>query len=360
LLKVIRIFITLLVLAGLAGASVLFLVNRNKKAEVVPVTAVIATGNLINKAVANGSIVPRREVTIKPRVSGVVEKLHVQAGDVIERDALIAKIRVVPDAVALNAARARYETARISSSNARLEFERRSELYKSKLISKDDYEKFRYEFRIASEEEAGARSNLRLIREGGTGEEGTVSNEVRSTVNGTVLDIPIKEGVTVTETNNFNEGTTIASIADMTDMVFIGTVDESEVGRIREGMALEITVGAIEDQTFTGELEYISPKGNKDEGSVQFEVRATIVTDSQLRAGFSANADVVLNRRDDVVVIDEKFLIFENSADDTEIFVLKESTDGSFSRYEIETGLSDGIFIEVTRGLQSGDTVRLP
>ncbi len=354
----------LLLVGGFVAASALFLVNRNQQSEVTYVTAVIGSGSLINKAVANGSIVPRREVTIKSRVSGVVEKLHVQPGEVIKRDALIAKIRVVPDAVALNSAQARYETARISASNAQLEFQRRAELYKKKLIAKDDYEKFRFDYRIAREEEEGARSNLRLIREGGTGEGGTVSNEVRSTVDGTVLDVPVKEGVSVTETNNFNEGTTIASIADMTDMVFTGTVDESEVGRIREGMALEITVGAIEGETFTGALEYISPKGLKDEGSVQFEVRAAIAGASQLRAGYSASADVVLDRRDDVVVIDEKFLMFEgggsNGESKADVFVWKQLPDGSVERIKLETGLSDGIFIEVVSGLVSGDTVRLP
>lgn len=355
--RTIKMIVTVLLVCGLVAASVYFLVNRNKPEEVTHVTAVVGKGSLINKAVANGSIVPRREVTIKSRVSGVVEKLHVQPGDVIERDALIAKIRVVPDAVALNSAQARYETARISASNAQVELDRRASLFKQKLISRDEFERYRFDYRIAREEEDGARSNLRLIREGGTGEGGTVSNEVRSTVNGTVLDIPVKEGVSVTETNNFNEGTTIASIADMTDMVFTGTVDESEVGRIKEGMALEITVGAIEGVTFNGELEYISPKGVEDEGSVQFEVRAAITSDSQLRAGFSASADVVLDRRDDVLVIDEKFLVFD---DDGAVQVLVEQPDGTVEPRSIETGLSDGIQIEVVKGLQAGDTVRMP
>ena len=363
-LKVLKYLLVFLLVAGAVVGGGLFLVNRNQQTEVTHITGEIGTGSLINKAVANGSIVPRREVTIKSRVSGVVEKLHVQPGDIITRDALIAKIRVVPDAVALNAAQARYETARISASNAKLEFDRRAELFRKKLIAKDDYEKYRFDYRIAREEEEGARSNLRLIREGGTGEGGTVSNEVRSTVDGTVLDVPVKEGVSVTETNNFNEGTTIAAIADMTDMVFTGTVDESEVGRIREGMVLEITVGAIEGETFTGELEYISPKGSKEDGSVQFEVRAAIAADSQLRAGFSASADVVLDRRDDVVVVDEKFLIFDRTQTDDSgapaIFVLIEQPDGTAERRRIETGLSDGISIEVVKGLQVGDTVRQP
>ena len=362
--RAIKTGVAVLLVGGLVVTSAYFLINRNQQTEVSYVTSVVSRGNLVNKAVANGSVVPRREVIIKSRVSGVVEKLHVQPGEVIQRDSLIAKIRVVPDAVALNSAQARFETARISARNAELEFQRRAELFKEKLVAKDIYEQYRFELDIAREEEEGARSNLRLIREGGTGEDGTVSNEVRSTIDGTVLDIPIKEGDTVTETNNFNAGTTIAAIADMTDMVFTGTVDESEVGRIREGMTLEILVGAIEGETFTGELEYISPKGIKDEGSVQFEVRAAITTDSQLRAGYSASADVVLDRRDDVVVVDEKFLIFDGESttgeDNVDSYVLRELPDGSVDRQKIEIGLSDGIIIEVVDGLKVGDIVRLP
>ncbi len=349
--------VALVVLALFAG-GLYFLVQRNQKPPVQYATETVSTGTVIKKAVATGSIVPRREVTIKSRVSGVVEKLHLDPGQLVEQGALIAKIRVVPDAVALNTAEARYETARIGANNADLELNRRSKLFRENLISKDEYEKYRYEYDIKTQEVERSRSNLALIRDGGSGESGSVSNEIRSTVSGTILNIPVKEGESVTETNNFNEGTTIATIADMTDMVFIGTVDESEVGRIQEGMNLQISIGAIEDEIFAGVLEFISPKGSKQDGSVQFEIRAALKdgSSSTVRAGYSANADIVLDRRDEVLTLDESALLFT----DESVFVLEQTGGQEFARREVVTGLSDGVRIEIVEGLVDGSVVRLP
>lgn len=352
----VRIFSLFLMLALFAG-GLYFLVKRNEQPTEVFDTRKVTISSIIKKAVASGSIEPRKEVTIKSRVSGVVETLYMDAGETIDKNALIAKIKIVPDAVTLNAAQARVETARISADNARRERDRRKNLLNENLISRDEYATYQYDYEIQREEEESARSNLRLIREGGSGEAGTVSSEIRSTVKGTVLQIPVKEGETVTETNNFNEGTTIASVADMTDMIFTGTVDESEVGRIGEGMALQISIGAIEDETFDGTLEFISPKGVRDEGTVQFQIRAAIKQNSQrqVRAGYSANADIVLDRRDDVLTLDEAALIFE----DGKTFALVKAGE-KFERRQIKTGLSDGLKVEITEGLQNGDTVRVP
>lgn len=353
----VKTILVLLVLALFAG-GLYFLVQRNQKPPVEYATETASLGTVIKKAVATGSIVPRREVTMKSRVSGVVEKLHLNPGELVERGALIAKIRVVPDAVALNAAQARYETARITANNADLELNRRRKLFRENLISKDEYEKYRFDNDIKREEVDRSRSNLALIRDGGSGEGGTVSNEIRSTVSGTILNVPVKEGESVTETNNFNEGTTIATIADMTDMVFIGTVDESEVGRIQEGMNLQISIGAIEDQVFAGVLEFISPKGVKEDGAVQFEVRAALTgsESATIRAGYSANADIVLDRRDDVVTLDERALLFTDEG----VYVLEKTAEQVFARREITTGLSDGIRIEIVDGLTDGSVVRVP
>lgn len=359
--KIFKVLLVLLILALLAG-SLYFLVKRNQQEPEQYATETVTRGSIVKKAVASGSIVPRREVTIKSRVSGVVEKLHVLPGEIIDRGQLIAKITVVPDAVTLNSAQARFETARISVNNAKLERDRRRKLFKEELISKDEYDKYQFDYEIKREELQGAESNLSLIRDGGNGQGGTVSNEIRSTVAGTVLDVPVKEGESVTETNNFNEGTTISSIADMTDMVFIGTVDESEVGRIKEGMALQISIGAIEDQTFDGVLEFISPKGNRTEGTVQFEIRAALAgnNDVTVRAGYSANADIVLDRRDDILTLDERALLFTDDG----IFVLVQSGSDAgevtFNRQEVSTGLSDGIRIEITDGLTEDGEVRVP
>ncbi len=359
--KIFKLIFVLLMIALLAG-SLYFLVVRNQQEPEQFTTETVNRGSIIKKAVASGAIVPRREVIIKSRVSGLLEKLHVVPGEIVERGQLIAKITVVPDAVTLNSAQARFETARISADNAKLERDRRGQLLGEKLISKDEYDRYQYEYQIKREELQGADSNLSLIRDGGNGEAGSVSNEIRSTVAGTVLDVPVKEGESVTETNNFNEGTTISSIADMTDMVFIGTVDESEVGRIREGMALQISIGAIEDQTFDGVLEFISPKGSKTEGTVQFEIRAALTgsNDVTVRAGYSANADIVLDRRDDILILDERALLFTDDG----VFVLEQSDselgEVQFNRKAVTTGLSDGIQIEIVEGLAEDVVVRVP
>ncbi len=347
----------LFVVMGLFAAGLYFLVKRNEQPPEIFDTRQVESGTIIKRAVAIGSIEPRKEITIKSRVSGVVESLFLEAGGVIEKDALIAKIKIVPDAVSLNAAQSRLETAGISAENARRERDRRRNLLDDKLISTDEFSRYQYEYEIQLKEEESARSNLTLIREGGNGDAGTVSSEIRSTVSGTVLEIPVKEGETVTETNTFNEGTTIASVADMTDMIFVGTVDESEVGRITEGLALVVSIGAIENQTFDGTLEFISPKGVRNEGTVQFQIRAAIQQnpDYQVRAGYSANADIVLDRRDDVLTLDEAALLF----DDDQTYVLLKNAEG-FERRQIQTGLSDGLIIEVTDGLQQGDIVRIP
>ncbi len=357
MLKVIIRVVLLFIVLALLGAGLYFLVKRNETPQTFFETSEVTTGAIIKKAVATGAIEPRREVTIKSRVSGVVEKLHLEAGQQVKRGELIAKIQVVPDAVALNSAQARVETARISAANALRERNRRRNLLKDNVISKDEYAKYQFDYEIQREEETRARSNLLLIQEGGSGESGAVSSEIRSTVKGTILSVPVKEGESVTETNNFNEGTTIASIADMTDMIFIGAVDESEVGRITEGLPLVISIGAIENESFDGVLEFISPKGNRDEGTVQFEIRAAITEnpESKIRAGYSANADIVLDRRDDVLTLDEGLLIFE----DDKKFVLIKSGD-TFERREIQTGLSDGLQIEIVDGLVEGDVVRRP
>ncbi|MEM7257136.1 MAG: efflux RND transporter periplasmic adaptor subunit, partial [Pseudomonadota bacterium] len=308
-------------------------------------------------ALATGTIQPRREITITPRVSGVVDQLFIIEGDVVESGAMLARITVVPDAVTLNSARASYETARISASNARVELERRRKLFEDNLISKDEFERYAFDYDIKRQEAASAQSNLELIRDG-SNEQGSVSNEIRSTVTGTVLDIPVKEGESVTETNNFNEGTTIASIADMNDMIFVGVVDESEVGRIREGMAVNLTIGAIDNVIFPGTLEFISPKGEQSDGTVKFEIRAAIDASNAetIRAGYSANAEIELDRRDGVVVVNERALLFS----DNKNWLLPQVVDGQFERREVQTGLSDGVNIEIVDGISAGTTVRVP
>ena len=296
--------ITLGVLAAFSW-TLLFLYEKSQAKPMVYKTAKPRTIDVIKKAVAPGAIVPRREITIKPRVSGVLDKVEIVPGQQVKSGALIAKIRIIPNVVSLNNAEDRLRAAQISHENAVLELARFEKLRGQNLVGETEYNQQKLNAELKQQELEGAESNLQLVKVGASKKSGAVSNVVYSTVDGTVLDVPVKEGGSVIEANNFNEGTTIASIADMRDLLFSGTVDESEVGKIKEGMPVSITVGALGEQRFKGTLEYIAPKGVPKDGTIQFEVRAKIELEAGtvLRANYSANADIILERHDKVLAI---------------------------------------------------------
>jgi HlyD family secretion protein len=330
-----------------------FLVYESRpEAEVVEITTP-EVGDLVLKTVATGAIVPRVEIEIKSRVSGVVDALHVEPGAAVKAGDLIAEIRVIPDSASLNQAESGVKSAKIELDNARVELERATALSESAALSAAELQRARTDYELARQEHDAARSHLQIVREGATRGGGNLSTEVRSTVDGMVLAVPVEEGESVTETNTFNAGTTIATVADMSDMVFEGTVDESEVGRLHEGVDLEVTVGALQDQRFSGKLEYISPKGVVTDGTVTFEIRAALDEreDVFVRAGSSANADIVLDRREQVLTIDEGALRFA----DGEPYVEVEVSEGVFERRDVELGLSDGLRIEVLSGLEGDE-----
>ena len=305
----------------------------------------------MKKAVAPGAIVPRREVTIKPRVSGVLEKIHVEPGQYVKEKALIAEIRIIPDVVSLNNAESTLKAARISFENAKLEVARFERLRAQGLIDETDYNQQKLNAELKAQELDAAENNLQLVKVGASKRSGAVSNVVYSTVEGMVLEVPVKEGGSVIEANNFNEGTTIASIADMNDLMFSGKVDESEVGKIREGMPVSIAVGALGEKRFEGELEYIAPKGIPKEGTIEFEVRAKIRLEPGvfIRANYSANADIILERKDKVLAISESLVKFE----DGKAFVDVETAPQAFERRQVKLGLSDGIDVEVLSGIDA-------
>jgi HlyD family secretion protein len=312
--------------------------------------------DIVNKTVATGAITPRKEIDLKSQVSGVVEKLYVEAGEYVEENDLIAKIKIIPDVVMLNNAEMRLKTAIINFKNAQTELDRQKKLFDEKVISEQDYNQYLLEYRLRDQEVEAAENNLELVKEGASKKSGAVSNLVRSTAEGMVLDVPVKEGTFVIETNTFNDGTTIASVADMSDLIFEGKVDESEVGKIREGMDLDLKIGALQEEEITAKLEYISPKGVEEEGAIQFEIKAAVnlKQDVFLRAGYSANADIVLESRDSVLAVKESDVIFE----DDQTFVEIEVGEQAFERKTIETGLSDGINIEVLSGLTKDQKIK--
>lgn len=305
------------------------------------------------KTVATGKIVPRNEVEIKTQVSGIVEYLYVDAGENIKKGALIARIELIPDMEVLSDAETLLEKSKISFQSTKNEFKRQENLYVNKLISESEFNQFQSDYELVKETVRGAENKVALIKDGVSNESGKASNLVKATTAGMVLDLPVKKGVYVTETNTFNDGTTIAYIADMSDLIFEGSVDESEVAKLKSGMAVSITPGALEGEVFDAVLEYVSPKGFLDKGIIKFEIRAKITQKEGvfLRAGYSANANIILDSRLQVLCLNEGDVIMENGA----YFVDSVSADGEVIRKKIEIGISDGIKLEVVSGLIAGE-----
>jgi HlyD family secretion protein len=357
----IRRIVPLLLTLGVLAAFLLTLAFLYEKSQAKPALFQIAKPSvmdIVKKTVAPGAIVPRREVTIKPRVSGVLEKLYVEAGQLVKEHELIAKIQIIPNVVALNNAESAVRSAEISFDNAQSQLQRYQQLFDQKLMNETEFNQFKVGFDLKRQELEAAQSNRELVKVGASKRTGKVSNVVASTVDGMVLDIPVKEGSSVIEANNFNEGTTIASIADMGDMVFQGRVDESEVGRVSEGMPVSITVGALGDEKLEGKLEYIAPKGKEKEGTIEFEVKAAVSLKKGVlvRANYSANADIILDTRHGVLAIEESLVQFEKG----KTFVDVETSPQNFVRREVKLGLSDGINVEVLSGLDLGSRVKKP
>jgi HlyD family secretion protein len=354
--RVVPFAITLGILAAFAW-TLLFLYEKSQAKPTVYKTGQARVMDVVKKAVSPGSIVPRREVTIKPRVSGVLEKIAVEPGRYVKSGELIAKIRIIPDVVNLNNAEARLAAAKISNENAISELARFEKLHKQGLISETEYNAQKLNAELRKQELDTAENNVQLVKVGASKRSGAISNVVRSTVEGMVLEVPVKEGGSVIEANNFNEGTTIASVADMNDLVFLGTVDESEVGRIKAGMPVSIVVGALGDQRFQGALEYIAPKGVPKDGTIQFEVRAKleIKPGAFVRANYSANADIILERKDHVLAISENLVKFEEGKAYVEI----QKAPQQFEKREVKLGLSDGLDVEVVSGVSAGATLKV-
>ncbi len=353
--KVISI-VVLLAIAALFAGTTWFLYQKSRQDPVVYTTTEPFYTDIVTKTVAIGKIVPRREIQIKSQVPGVVETLFVDAGQTVERGDLIARIQLIPDMEHLARAESQLESARISFRNTERELERQRRLFAERLISESEYNRFLTDFELQREAVSSAEDNVSLIREGVTQRSGQVSNLVRATAGGMVLDVPVREGTFVIESNNFNEGTTIATVADMTDLIFEGHVDESEVGKIREGMEILLHIGALENTRFAADLEYISPKGVEDQGTIQFEIRAAISLnpDYFLRAGYSANADIILDQREHVLAINEGNILFERNGTYVEVATGPQT----FERRRIVTGISDGINIEVVSGLSEGEPIK--
>jgi len=368
---------TIIVLAFIVIAfsvSLFYLWQKNQEDPTSYITDVASEQTITVKTVATGSIVPKDEVLIKSNISGVVEEIFIEAGEYVKAGDLIAKIRVIPNVSSLTNAKGSIASNQSALQNSKINFQtqeasynRQKALFEKGVISANDFEAVNNTYLQAKQsvEQARinvntARQNYDIVKTGTTSGLGNIAQtQVRATVSGMVLDVPVKEGNQVIEANNFNEGTSIASLADVKKMIFEGKVDESEVGKIKEGLPLEITVGAIEDKTFDAVLDYIAPKGVAENGAIQFEIKGTLqkIDSTFIRAGLSANASIILEKADKVLAIKEALVQYDEET--KEPFVEIETGDQQFERKEVELGISDGIFVEVKSGITKEDKIKV-
>lgn len=313
--------------------------------------------------VATGNVEPRDEVEIKPQISGIVAELFKKAGDHVTKGEVIARIRVIPDMSQLNQGENRVQLAKINLAQATKDFRRMEKLYNDKLISAEDFEKSRVTYRQAVEERNSAADALQIIKEGVSKSNASFSTTmVRSTITGLILDVPVKVGNSVIMSNTFNDGTTIATVANMGDIIFDGKVDETDIGKVYQGMPVKITIGALQDRDFRARLEYISPKAVQDNGANQFEIKAAMQIPSgvEIRAGYSANATIVLAQVANALTIPESAVEF--NGDDAYVYILnaskKKDAPQSFTKRKIKVGISDGVNIQVTDGISTKDKLR--
>ena len=355
--KFIRIGI-MVVIALLFLGTFVFLYQKSQPKKVEYNVLKVVKSDIVQTTVATGKIEPRDEVQIKPQISGIISEVYKEAGETVKKGEVIAKVKVIPELGQLNSAESRVRLAEMNGRQAETDLERMEKLFEKKLVSNEEYEKTLLTTKQAREEIQAAKDNLEIIKEGITKNSASFSSTlIRSTIDGLILDVPIKVGNSVIMSNTFNDGTTIASVADMGDLIFRGNVDETEVGKIKVGIPVKITLGALQDMTFSATLEYISPKSVENNGANQFEIKAAItVPDSvTIRSGYSANAEMELQRANNVLSIPESALEFKGDS----TFVYLDSVSGQkFDRKNIRTGVSDGINVEVKSGLKENDLVR--
>jgi HlyD family secretion protein len=361
--RILPVVIALGILVVFAG-TLWFLWAKSRPRPVAVETERPAVRDVVRKVVASGTIEPRKEIEIKPRIPGILRHLGVTPGMAIKRGDLIGEVQLIPDVVGVNDAELRLRSAGLVVERSKRDLERAVALDVSGAVSKMEIDNLRSAYSIAQEELRAAESRVLLLRKGAAGKtpEASASTRVESTIDGTVLAVPVKEGSSVINANSFNPGTTIALVADMSDMIFKGRVDESEVAKLRVGMPVEIVIGAMEDQKLSGKLEQIAPKSQVKDGTTEFEIEAAVRVPAGVvvRAGYSANANIVLDRRDKVLTIDEGLLSFEKDGGQGHRFVEVQTAPQHFERRTVKLGLSDGLHVEVLSGVGPNDVLRKP
>lgn len=330
--------------------SYLFKKSQPKEKVYAEVTATI--GTIEKKTVVTGQINPRDEVSIKPQVSGIISKIYKEAGQMVKKDEVIAVVKIIPDVSSLASMESQVKLAKLNLDNVEKTFNRQKTLKDKGLIATEEFEKSQLEYAQAQENYSNALDQLNIVKEGISKNASEYTNtSIKSTIDGMILDIPVKVGNSVINSNTFNDGTTIATVADMHDMIFVGKMDETEVGRISENMPMEITIGAMNDKRFDAILEYIAPKGTSESGAVFFQMKARLIIPEgvTLRAGYSANGEIIIEQAVDAVTVPESCIVYSNDS----TFVYKDNVKTS-----VTTGLSDGVNIVITEGLNAGDKIR--
>ena len=353
-----------------------FLWQKSQPKETVYNEFTPTTDSIQKTTIITGKIEPRNEVNVKPQISGIIAELMKEPGQYVQAGEVIAKVKVIPDMGQLSSAESRVRLATLNLKQAQVDFQREENLHNQQLVSDDEFEKVRQQLRQATEEKAAAEDAYQIVREGVSKSNAKASSTlIRSTISGVILDIPVKVGNSVILANTFNDGTTIATVANMNDLIFRGNIDETEVGQLVIGMPMKITIGALQDLQFDATLEYISPKATESNGANQFEIKAAVqlaslkqekdgkpvvlAHSSTLRSGYSANAEIVLARADNVLTIPESAIEF--SGDSTFVYVIVGSSDKkSYDRRQVVTGLSDGVNIGIKKGISIKDKVRGP
>jgi len=346
---------------GLALIAVLaWFGKKNNKSAVTYETETPFKANIERKSVATGTVVPLEEIEIKPRISGIVDKIFVEEGAKVTKGDLIATVRVVPNVQALNSGQSSVRSAKLQRDNAKILFDRNKALFNKGVIPRQEFEAAELNYNNATEMYNNATSNLQIIKKGAASGMGRTANtNIRAEISGTVLEIPVREGSSVIESNTFSPGTTVATIADMKKMIFEGKVDEAEVGKLVKGTDINVELGAFQDKFFPAKLNFIAPKGTEEQGAVQFKIKADVTLEEgyYLRAGYSANANIVLEKKDSVLSIREALLRFDKKTDKP--YVEVEVGDNEFEKREIKLGISDGINVEVLDSIAEGDKIKI-
>ena len=349
-------YIVVLLVIAIFGGTFAYLYKRSKPKEKLYQELEATKGDIVKSTVLTGKIQPRDEVNIKPQISGIVAELYKEAGQSVKQNDVIAKLKVIPDMSQLSSAQSRVRLAEVNLEQAKTNYKREKELWDKSLVSADEFEKVQQSLSQAQEEYSAAKEALEIVRDGVSSSNASGSSTlVRSTISGLILDVPVKVGNSVTMSNTFNDGTTIATVANMDDLIFDGNIDETEVGRVSVGLPVRISVGALQDVELDATLEYISPKATESNGTNLFEIKASVKVPKgvTVRSGYSANAEIVLDKAEDVITIPESAIQWEG--DDTYVFL---QTPAGYERKDVVTGLSDGVNIEVKSGLSVGDKVR--